>query len=235
MTTPAQGIRSSMDALTTEFNALSHNLANSSTTGFKRVGTRFSSELNSRMGSVNSTNVVDFRQGPMTATGRPLDLALDGDGMFVLETPQGELYTRNGTFRINATGQLVDSEGRVVAGKDGPIVMPTTVSESQIEVAANGSLSANGRPLGRLKVVRFEDASILTPVGASAFARTRDVAPDEAPKTAVHQGFREASNVSPVEELVRLITITRMYQAQARSVQSNDDRMKDLLRVAMGT
>ncbi|KKL59069.1 hypothetical protein LCGC14_2219070, partial [marine sediment metagenome] len=182
-----------------------------------------------------SKTAIDFTQGALIRTGRPLDLALNGKGFFVIETPAGELYTRNGTCAINPDGQLVDTQGRVIAGEDGAIAIPGTASSLDVHVSSDGAISVTGKRIGKLKLVEFEDTSLLMPVGGGCYRPTGPVELKEAAGTTVQQGYREGSNVSAVKELVRLITVSRLYQANVKSVGSHSDRLKHLLQVAMGT
>jgi flagellar basal body rod protein FlgG len=228
-------VGATMDALTRELRAVSHNLANTNTTGYKRVRTDFSETLSEQLavfGQERDESFVDFTSGQLVQTGRPLDAAISGLGMFVLETPEGPLYTRNGCFRVNANGQLSDAHGRTVAGEGGPIVLPPTVSPQQVTIGRDGVVSAAGRRIGQLRVVWFNDPSVLRPAGRSTFAAPEDVRPTEADEAVVSQGRLESSNVSGTEELVRLITITRLYEANARSLRVNDQRTRKLLDVA---
>lgn len=237
---------SSIAALSQDFHAVAHNLANVSTTGYKRLRSRFSNELEVVLrgleeaagtvpAEVQGEITIDFSQGSLTHTGRPLDLALEGKGFFVIETPQGPLYTRNGIFHISPNGQVADFQGRIIAGQAGPITIPDTVSPLKIHVAGDGSVSAGGRAIGRLKLVEFDDVSVLESVGGTCFRPTTAVPPKDAVATIIHQGYQEASNVPAVRELVRLITISRLYEANIKSAQTLDDQMKYLLQVAMSS
>jgi len=123
-------VSTSIDALTLEFDIIAHNLANVSTVGFKRTCNAFSKSLDAQEaesyspGIIDLNSVFDFSQGTIVETGRPLDFALHGKGFFTIETPEGPLYTRNGTFQTNQNSQIVDSLGRIVAGQAGPITIP---------------------------------------------------------------------------------------------------------------
>ena len=134
-------VSASLDALTREFDVIAHNLANADTAGFKRRCNVFSQMLDSQMGNQDGgeTNpvpqgAIDFSQGHLVQTDRSLDLALHGDGFFVIETPDGPLYTRHGIFQTNQNGQLVDTVGRVVAGVAGPISLPANVDPSAVQI-----------------------------------------------------------------------------------------------------
>lgn len=234
---------SSLDALSEQYRSITHNLANASTPGYKRRRTLFAELLDTAAAqpvegaapaaSVTQAQAVDFSQGALTHTGAALDLALEGDGFFALETPEGPLYTRGGTFRINAEGQLVDLAERTVTGQAGPIVIPPSVSSAAVQISRDGNVTAAGESIGRLKIVEFPEASDLTPVAGGCFRATEGLAASDAENTFVHQGFFESSNVSVVEELVGLITVTRMYEANLKGIEVDDERMKTLLDVAM--
>ena len=229
-------IGASMSALAESLRASAHNIANINTTGYKRLHGLFAQMLDAEISdSVEATPALDFTQGALVRTGRPLDLALTGKGFFVIETPQGELYTRNGAFSLNDAGQMVDTSGRVVAGADGPIMIPTTAGTPDIVVSSEGRVRVAGQDVGRLKLVEFEDASVLRPVGASCFGRATPVEPTDATDTGVRQGFLEGSNVSAIKELVSLITITRLYEANVKSMVTTDDALRQLLEIAMGS
>ena len=231
---------STLGALGEQFQSIAHNLANVSTTAYKRRLSVFSQALLEQMqtgeagtGEVSEQAFIDFTQGVLAQTDRPLDLAIDGEAFFELETPDGPLYTRNGTFRTNQDGQLVDFSGRTVAGTAGPIIIPSGVTLGQVQVSHDGSISAAGQGIGRLKLMSFQDATQLEPIGGSCFRAPTDVTPEADQTAAVHQGFREASNVSIVEELVELIMVTRLYEANITAMLSLDERIKTILQVAM--
>jgi flagellar basal-body rod protein FlgF len=225
---------SSLGAIEARYAGITHNLANSSTNGFKRVRTTFHQALDEAGASVvTPESRIDFTQGPLADTGRPLDVAISGRGFFMLETPQGPLYTRNGCFTTNKQGNLVDSQGRLVAGDSGPIVAPSGVSVSQLSVGPDGAVRAAGQQIGRLRVVDFDDRAALVSEGASGFRAGAGMAPKTAAKFTISQGHLEGSNVNVTEELVSLITATRLYEANIKGVGAMDDRLKSLLQVAM--
>ena len=165
MAETADQIASSVDALMQEFYSITHNLANVSTVGYKRRCNAFSRILDSQSpqeetyspGVIEINSALDFSQGSVVQTNRPMDFALSGKGFFVIETPQGPLYTRNGTFFKNQTGQIVDTEGRTVAGQAGAITVPNDVAPSQITVSSDGTISAAGNNIGKFRVVNFAD------------------------------------------------------------------------------
>ena len=245
MADAVQSLGSTLDALTSRYRAVAHNLANANTVGFKKRRSMFAEALAHKEaqatrdggggGQVTETSVIDFTQGTALQTGRPLDLCLTGEGFFTLETPQGRLYTRNGAFHINANRQLVDSSGRTVAGANGPISLPAGASPSDVTVSRAGRLSARGVALGQLRITQFAKRGLLRPVGQNTFQASEEAAASDAEGAsfAIQQGFQEGSNVTMVEELIDLITVSRLYEANLKSVSKQDDRMDHLLRVAM--
>jgi len=235
---------STLEALSQEYLAIGHNIANASTTGYKRRLTAFAEALRQAAeypgdagafsaSGVASDLLVDYTQGAVDRTDRPLDLALQGAGFFVIETPDGPLYSRSGALHLNEQRQVVDTSGRTVAGQAGPIILPADASALDVHVSLEGEVSAGGRGIGKIRLVEFDDAALLEPIGGNCFRAPVGAAPKAANNTTVHQGCQEASNVNVVEELVGLIMVTRMYEANIKAVSAQDERMKHILDVAM--
>ena len=244
-------VRSSLDALTQEFETITHNLANVSTAGYKRRCNAFSKSLEEQMaglleemtggetyspGTIELTSSLDFSQGNLYETGRPMDFAIFGKGFFVIETPNGPLYTRNGVFHTNQNGQIVDSQERIVAGEAGPITIPTTVGISQVSVAKDGSISAGGIPIGKLRVVDFKDnENKLVPAGSNCLQMPDEtIQPIAADQIVVKQGSLEASNVKMIDELVDMIMVTRLYEANMKLVSAQSEATDSIMSVANG-
>jgi len=240
-------ISSSIDALTREFDIIAHNLANVSTVGYKRRCNAFSKSLEAQgtglqtysPGSIDLNSVFDFSQGSIVETGRPLDLALYGKGFFVIETPEGPLYTRNGVFLTNQNGQIVDSGGRIVAGEAGPITIPGGVVLSQLNVSSDGSISAGDTAIGKFKLVDFQDnENKLVPAGESCYSAgggpEQDVTPVAAENIVVKQRYQEASNVKMIDELVDMLMVSRLYEANMKFVAAQEEASSSILSVAMG-
>lgn len=164
---------------------------------------------------------VDHGAGALRQTGAPLDLALSGEGYFVVQTARGERYTRAGSFTLNADGQLVTQTGDLVVGEGGPLTLPP----GEVSVGEDGSVSVAGREAGRLRVARFEHpAAALLKEGANLFAPTGAEPPTEANGARVIQGTLESSNVNPVAELSAMIEASREFDSLQRSItlQMND-------------
>jgi flagellar basal-body rod protein FlgF len=237
-----QGLYSSataLDAATKTHEIVAHNLAHMNVPGFRRTVPVFqtfemslpdSSGNTSRLGTHIEELHTDHEPGPLQTTGRPLDLALKGDGFFVLEPEDGPpLYTRNGVFQLNEQGRLVTSSGVAVRGVMGPLVLPPETTPSELRVSMDGSIwirgGNQGDPevlAGKLDLVTFPDPHQLVAAGTTTFS-----APAEAfglPSVAeVVQGSREGSNVSAVNELVQLLSQSRYFEASQRAMRAIAD------------
>lgn len=226
-------VSSSIDALTKEFEIIAHNLANVSTSGFKRRCNAFSQYIETSEagtetyspGSIELNSLFDFSQGNIVETGRPLDFALYGKGFFVIETPNGPLYRRNGMFCTNQNGQIMDSQGRIIAGEAGPITIPSDVGIEQVSVSSDGSISAGGIAIGKFRLVDFGDnEDKLVPYGENCYwmpdslqgDNILNIQPVAAENIVVKQGYQEASNVEIIDELVDMIMVSRLYEANMK-------------------
>jgi len=173
------------------------------------------------IGTLGTGAVVDeiftsHAMGALKQTGANLDFALGSDGYFVVNTPQGERYTRNGSFKLDAAGYLVTSEGYQVMGQAGPI----RIQGDKITVDEGGTVRIDGNEVDTLRVVDFADKRAMTKVGDSLFSGNGAAA---ARQVKVLQGYQETSNVNPISEMVNMITVMRSYEANQKAVQSHDN------------
>jgi len=217
---------------------ISNNLANALTTGYKASRPVFEAVLSSSIidtDQAESTFVgtydsyINFADGSLIDSGNKLDLAFQGDGFFVIRTAQGDRYTRNGQFTLDADGKLVTHDGNTVAGEGGDII----IKGKQITIETDGSVSVDGVSVGKLKTVRFATKESLRPVGNSLFENI-DPANQELPTVncTVKQGFHEASNVEVVKEMIDMIACTRAYEAYSKMQQAFGDMESKLQEVA---
>lgn len=209
---------------------ISNNLANTNTAGFKGDRLQFESVLaasrNEFQAVPNDAPVfsgeqffTDYSQGPLRQTGNTLDVALDGDGFFVVNTPEGRAYTRQGNFRLDAGGRLVTSDGYEVLG-GGPIA----ITGGRVDIDAKGAVMVDGTPVGTLDIVDFQKPYALQKKGDSLFVPANpQEAPTAATKTMVKQGILEESNVNVVSEMVRMIETSRYFDSCQKVVRSYDD------------
>ena len=218
-------------ALRRQMDVIANNVANIGTAGFKAETMLFEEYLmpqaewsmdrpaDSRLSYVHDVATVrDFSAGGLLPTGNDLDVAIQGPGWFVVDTPNGERYTRNGGFMLNAGGELVTSEGHPVMGEAGPIVFGT--EDVDIAIAADGTISSAAGEKGKLRLVTFETDMALRPEGVSLYAT--DANPVPATDARVAQGMVEKSNVQPVLEISRMIEVSRAYQSLASTLERTD-------------
>jgi len=236
-------VSSTIDGLSREFDVIAHNIANVGTVGYKRRINTFSKVLSAQgagtapedTGQPQIESLYDFSQGSIVESRQPLDFALCGKGFFVIETPDGPLYTRNGMFRLNQNGQIVDLSGRIVAGDAGPIAVPSDIGLHQITVASDGTISGPAAQIGKFRIVDFkDDEKSLIAVGNNCFQAPDEIRPAAADNVVVKQAFQETSNVQLVEELVDMMMVSRLYQANMQFISVNRDASKSLMGVAMG-
>ena len=223
-------------ALSREMDVVANNIANVDTTGYKADRSLFEEYLSSsartdsggRVSYVRDRGVWhDMNAGQVQHTGNPLDVAIDGDGFFTVQTPAGPRYTRNGSLHINTTGQLVTADGNPVLGSGGPITFQP--NDRQISISPDGTISARqGNSIadsvrGTLTLVTFANPQQLQKDGGSSFKPPAGVTPQAATGAKIVQGALEKSNVRGVVEMSRMIEITRSYTQIASMLQQQTD------------
>jgi flagellar basal-body rod protein FlgF len=208
-----------------------NNLANVSTAGFKadslltEVDSRRPARSQDAPRDVRFVRDVgmsrNFSQGSITRTGEAFDVAIQGEGFFIVADPQqGTLYTRDGGFRLDAAGQLVTKDGRNVLNAGGaPIVFDPQGERPSI--SSDGSIQIAGTEVGRIGLVNFANPGALEKVGDNLFSAAGQ--PTSNFEGAAVQGALEGSNVNAVIELTRVIEISRAYESAARIVKNGDD------------
>lgn len=173
------------------------------------------------MGQGNVRN-TSFEQGALTQTGGTFDFAIEGDGYFLVETPGGERLTRAGAFSPSANGDLVTYDGyRVLDAGGAPLFIPPGTN---IAVSGDGTLSADGTPLGQIGIVRPIDASDLEREDGVMFRTEAGFEPSDSAR--VLQGFVENSNVNAVSQLARMIEVQRAYELGQSFLESEDERVR---------
>ncbi|GFO70858.1 flagellar basal-body rod protein FlgF [Geomonas limicola] len=205
---------------------VSNNLANASTPGFKADQLQFESVLanvkkptSQDPALANERFYTDFTPGPLQKSDNVFDVALEGDGFFVVNTPDGPAYTRQGNFHRGAGGKLVTAEGYEVQGQGGSI----TVSGKQVMIDGKGAVNVDGNAVATLSTVDFPKPYQLTKLGSGLF-RPADPQATPTPSTAqVKQGFLEGSNVKVMVEMARMIEANRYFELCSKAVKSYDD------------
>lgn len=223
---------SRQSGLLKEMDIVANNIANASTTGYRREGTVFS-EYIKRLGKGDDSlsmatplvREIDRSQGTLTMTGSSFDLAIEGDGFFQVETPSGLMMTRAGSFAQNTNGELVDTNGRRLVDLGGaPIFVPPDARD--FTVARDGTVSADGIPLGEVSVVEPTDWTSLSR-DASGLFTSSGVQPAEG--VTVRQGFIEESNVDPITEISRMIEVQRSYEQGAKFLDDEHERIRSVI------
>ncbi|HEY1612132.1 MAG TPA: flagellar basal-body rod protein FlgF [Rhizomicrobium sp.] len=210
---------------------IANNLANMSTPGFKRDEMQFSEYLaqarpaegegdQHTLSFVEEAGVArDLTGGPIQVTNAPFDFAVEGKGYFVVQTPEGERYTRNGHFTLDPQGRLVTDGGYSVQGEGGDITV--TQTDGDVHVAHDGTISGLNGQIGKLKLAAFDDERALLREGSSLYSSQRPPLPTTPVK--IEQGAIEGSNVAPVVEISKMIEVMRSYQATMALSQSQED------------
>lgn len=232
----ASGMRARMQSL----ELLANNLANTETGGYKAdrefysLFTSADATSDPHTGALTTLPVIqnhwtDYAQGEFRNTGNPLDTAIQGDGLFGVQTARGVRYTRNGSFRVSAAGALTTTDGSTLRGQNGAkIVLDPALP---VEIQPDGSVLQGKQSVGRLEVVSFASGAI-NKEGANYFVAA-DGAQPKASTAPVLQGKLEGSNVAPAESAVRLVSILRQFEMlQKASTIANDLNKKAIEEVA---
>ena len=230
-------------ALARELDVIANNMANVGTNGFKARSARFNEFLMPVAKAdafkpadrplsyvIDKGTPLDLSQGTIEMTGNPLDVALKGDNYLVVQTPNGERYTRAGSLNIDRQGRLVTETGLPVIGDGGPIAFGS--SEHSMRIAADGTVSSDQGTRGKLRQVRFADPKTLANEGTNLFSSTT---PPQAAglEARMEPGAIERSNVKAVVELTRLMEVQRNYQSVANMISKSDElRSRAISRLA---
>jgi flagellar basal-body rod protein FlgG len=224
-----------MSAQQQQLAAISNDLANSSTTGYKSERVGFRDLLYSQVNQAGTATTVgagaaaevlgrNQSQGTIQGTDNPLDLAIEGPGYFTVKRSDGSTaLTRGGAFELNGRGQLMTSEGDLL---DPPIALPAGVSPSDVTIAPDGTVTAAGRALGKIALVSVPSPDHLLADGGSLFSTTAASGAAAAlPGSTIHQGALEASNVNTGTEMVQLVNTQRSYQLESSAIQTENQMM----------
>lgn len=225
-----------------ELDVIANNLANLNTTGFKQDDVVFEEFLmpvardetfqrgaDRRMSFVwDRATTTNLGQGSLTQTGNSLDAALHGRGYFVVQTPEGDRYTRNGAFELNAQNQLVTKQGQLVLGERGPIAFEA--NDVGITIGRDGTVSTSGGVRGRIRIVDGNQPRAFEKAGDNLFRLSPGAQIQAATGAELRQGALENSNVTPVLALSRMIEVTRAYQSLASSMERHDQMRREAIR-----
>lgn len=215
-----------MAADVSRLGTIAQNLSNTATPGYKRAVPTARPFLLEGSEPAVETSGADLRHASLRPTGEALDLAIDGDGFFEVQTEAGLAYTRRGDFRLDAAGRLVTHAGHVVLGQGGPLVLDT----ASPTIDRSGRLFDGDKPLGQLKVVAFADARALSRSADGLFTTSQAPTVQPESEARLRQGHLEASNVSPAAEMVRLMETVRHFEASQKVIQGIDEMTERALR-----
>jgi flagellar basal body rod protein FlgG len=221
--------------------AIANNVANAGTTGFKKdvVFSRELSKAQSRLrpkqtdwqSNIDSWVSVDHAPGVFDRTSNPLDLALEGDGFFALQSPEGNtVLTRSGSFVVDSEGYLAFPGGYRLLGDGGPI----QVGNGELNIGQNGEVEVDGLLAGNITPQSLDDLNKLQRLGGSLFAVPQGEETIPPLSYTIRQGYLETSNVDVVNEMVDMLVAYRTYEANAVSLQTQDESLEHLMKKVGG-
>ncbi len=246
---------SAMKGQQRQMDSVSNNLANVNTTGFKSDEVLFREYYNEYMGQDLESEEEMFAheefispfgrggtsfvmpdhvspsmvQGSFKYTQNPLDLAIQSEGFFIVDTPAGIRYTRNGQFLKDGEGFLITNSGHRVLGKKGPL----KIEGKEFAVGRDGSVIVDGKEIDFIKIVNFQEPDRLTKMGNSYWVPGSDrQKPIDIDRPVVHQGVLEGSNVEAVQEMVKMIAVNRTYEASQKAMKSLDEMDEKSISIA---
>ncbi|GAB4387262.1 flagellar hook-basal body complex protein [Albidovulum sp.] len=219
--------------LMAEMRSVANNIANISTTGFRREGVIFAEHVADLGGAEPSLSMasaegrsITLTQGTLVQTGGSFDLAIEGEGFFMVQTPEGQRLTRAGAFTPSEQGILVTADGMPVLDPGGaPVFVPTDAGP--VAIARDGTISVEGNPVGEIGVFVPRDPNDLVHAEGTRFAAAGGVEPFEEP--AIFQGFLENSNVNAVAEIARMIEVQRAYEMGQGFLDAEDQRIRAVI------
>jgi flagellar basal-body rod protein FlgF len=214
-----------------ELDIIANNVANADTTGFKVEALLTREEEGAPARTVDAPGWVhfvlddgvarDFGQGQLHETGNPLDIGIEGQGFFQIQTAAGERYTRDGRFTMNAEGVVTTATGDPVLSGGGPLTLDP--AKGPISIAEDGAISQQGQRVGQITVVRFDDLSQLEKVSNNLYRNVSNLQPQPAPDAHIRQGMLEGSNVNSIAEITHLIEVQRAYDGISRMMDQSAD------------
>jgi flagellar basal-body rod protein FlgF len=234
MESPIYVALSRQTALARQLDVIANNVANSSTTGFKRQGVMFNeflerSDRTQKVSFVQDRAVIrDLTVGAFSPTDNPLDFAINGSGYFTVDTASGRRYTRAGNFQLSDRREVVTQDGLPVLDDHGqPMVIPEGAKE--IRLAGDGTLSTDQGEIGSFGIASFQQEQLMTEVGGGLYST--DETPQGKPDgTRIAQGMLEQSNVSPIVETTQMIDLLRQYQMNQNLISAEHERIRNAAR-----
>jgi len=233
MDSPGYVALTRQSGLRRELQTIANNIANASTTGYRREGLTFSEHVKVLEPGEPSLSMartharhIDTAQGPLTQTGGSFDFAIEGEGFFMLEGPEGPLLTRAGSFTPSPEGELVAPDGaRPLDAGGAPVFVPP--GAGSVALAADGTLSADGIPLTQVGLYMPADSNELSRRAGVRFAVEGELLPAE--NAVMLQGFVENSNVNAITEIARMIEVQNAYAQGQKFIEQEHERIRSVM------
>lgn len=212
-----------------EMDIIANNIANLDTTGFKVESLMHKTDPAApayTQGGPSPVKFVagdmvarDFGQGALNKTGAPLDMAIEGEGFFQIQTPNGPRFTRDGRFTTDGTGRLVTQNGLAVLDDGGGEIL-IDPEKGQVAIGADGTMSQGDERVGKVGMYTFANQSALEKSGDNTFRNASNLQPQPATTAKLRQGHLETSNVKAVLEITRMVEVSRAYESTAKMIDS---------------
>jgi flagellar basal-body rod protein FlgF len=234
---------SSLSALEKWQDAVAQNITSGQVTGYRKRTVEFSTESAGQWNTDPSgksgegvpamfpkaKNGISFASGETNPTGRDMDVAIQGEGFFEVQQPDGShAFTRSGEFTTRADHTLVNTANAVVMSDSGSPIM-IQGDAGNVKINADGTVVQGTAQVGRIAVEKFADNSVLNPIAGGLFMAPPNVSPTTVAKPQLLQGYLEASNVAPMREMVNMVLISRAYDANQRVITNSDEQMQKTL------
>jgi flagellar basal-body rod protein FlgF len=236
---------SALSALERWQDSVSQNITSSQTTGYRKRTVNFSTQnageiqpdAKARIGHDNGVPLIfpkvntgiNFVTGETQPTRRDLDVAIQGDGFFEVQMPDGSrAYTRSGEFRLRPDRTMVTTSGAEVLS-DGGAPITLLPNGAPLTINRDGTMFQGETSIGKLSVQKFADTSRLAPIAGGFFIPTAGAAPESVEEPELLQGYLEGSNVTPLREMVDLVLISRAYEANQKIISTVDQQMQKTL------
>jgi flagellar basal-body rod protein FlgF len=227
---------SGQGALKRELSVIANNIANMNTTAYKKESMLFVEHLVKSKGQQSFAPPISYardvaqyqhlNEGPIKQTGNPLDIAIPGQGYFVVDTDEGQRFTRNGHFNLNNEGKLVNLNNLALLSDAGtPFFFGP--EDTNIVVTSEGLISSSNGPIGKIKIVNFDKLQNLQKEAGGLYSSEEQ--PKDIPKPAILQGALEGSNVNPISEITKMITVQRAYDNVKTFIDKEDARQKRMI------
>jgi len=215
-----------------EMDIIANNIANLDTNGFKVESLMQKTDPGYpavTMGGPKPVKFVaadgvarDFGQGVLVKTDAPLDMAIEGQGFFQVQGPDGPRFTRDGRFTTDPSGKLVTQGGLAVADESGGEII-IDGEKGPVSIGPDGSMSQGNERIGKIGAFKFANAGVLEKAGDNLYKNTSNLSAEKAEDAKVRQGFLESSNVKPVLEITRMVEVSRAYEQTSKMIDSAAD------------